>query len=88
MTGGGGLVTLIVTATAAAAGAPRLPAVCGGRAPGENQEAGQERQVDVHPHRQAQQQQQSLLHLYCKVLDSRHVDMNRQKHNVFTVLQS
>ena len=33
-------------------GAPRLPAVCGGRTPGQDQEAGQVQQVDVHPHRQ------------------------------------
>jgi hypothetical protein len=36
-------------------GASRLPAVCGGRAPGEDQEAGQERQVDVHTYRQERQ---------------------------------
>ncbi len=38
------------------AGAPRLPAVRGGRATGAHQEAGQVRQVDVHAHRQEWQQ--------------------------------
>jgi hypothetical protein len=54
-----------------AAGAPRLPAVCGGRAPGAHQEAGQVRQVDVHAHRQEWQQRKIailIFHVFSRIL--------------------